>query len=374
MTALPVQSPQEPVQWTEYGIPIRNLWHMLLYAWNEWPLKIQGAMQNVERAPTLDALLASILVTLMQQRLRIGLGRSYVNEEGTLRGIRGRINFAESLKHHTFERDQAYCEFQQYSANSLQNQIIRTTLTRLLQIGQFGPDAGMANELRHRLRWLTRNLRDIDVVELTPELISRQDRASPRYDSDYRLMLAICELILQRQMPVDMEGELIAPIIDRDAIVLHNIYERFVANFYRIHLKGWDVTPQKRLEWHAKESNTHLPFMIPDLSLQERSSGRLLIVDTKFTAHGLVQNQWGKPVFDSSHLYQLYAYLRSQEHISEAHRGAAGVLLYPAIHDSFSERIELQDHIMRIEFIDLTAAWQEIEQQLLDLILNIPES
>ena len=25
-----------PVQYTEYGIPIRNLWHMLLYAWNEF--------------------------------------------------------------------------------------------------------------------------------------------------------------------------------------------------------------------------------------------------------------------------------------------------------------------------------------------------
>lgn len=369
MSALHVQRSEEPVPWTEFGIPIRNLWHMLLYAWNEWPLKIQWAMQDVENAPTLDALLASILMTLMQQRLRVGLGRSYVDEEGTIRGIRGRIDFAQSLKRHTFEGDQAYCEFQQYSANSPQNQIIHTTLTRLIQIGQFGPDAGAANELRHRLRWLTRNLRDIDIIELTPYLISRQQGHSARKDSDYRLMLAICELILQRQMPVGMAGASNVPAIDRDALVLHNVYERFIANFYRIHLAGWDVTAQKRLDWHAKETNTHLPFMIPDLSLQERSSGRLMIVDTKFTAHSLVQNQWGKPVLDSSHLYQLYAYLRSQEHLTEAHRRASGILLYPAVHYRFSERIELQDHLMRIECIDLTAPWQEIEQHLLELVL-----
>ena len=369
MSALHVQSSESPMQWTEYGIPIRNLWHMLLYAWNEWPLKRQWDLQDVENAPTLDALLASLLATLMQQRLRIGLGRSYVDEQGMLRGIRGRIDFSESLKRHAFDRDQAYCEFQQYSANSLQNQTILTTLTRLIQIGQFGPEPGPANELRHRLRWLTRNLRGIDIIELSPDLIGRQQHSS-RNDSDYRLMLAICEFILQRQMPVGMAGEKSLPAIDRDALLLHNVYERFVANFYRIHLGGWDVTPQKRLDWHAKETNTHLPFMIPDLSLKERSSGRLMIVDTKFTAHSRVQNQWGKPVLDSSHLYQLYAYLRSQEHLSEEHQRSTGILLYPAIHDTFSERIELQDHLMRIECIDLTAPWQEIEQHLLELIIN----
>ena len=53
---------------TEYGIPIRNLWHMLLYAWNEISLETQWAMADVERAPTLDALLASVLMKLMQGR------------------------------------------------------------------------------------------------------------------------------------------------------------------------------------------------------------------------------------------------------------------------------------------------------------------
>ena len=372
MSALHVQSPEEPIQWTEYGIPIRNLWHMLLYAWNERPLKVQWAMQDVESAPTLDALLASILAKLMQQRLRIGLGHSYMNEEGTLRGIRGRIDFAESLKRHTFDRDQAYCEFQQYSANSLQNQIIRTTLARLIQIGQFGPEAGMANELRHRLRRLTRSLDGIDMIELTPDLINRQQAHSVRNDNDYRLMLAVCELILQRQMPLESTGGSTVPGVDRDVLVLHHIYERFIANFYRLHLAGWNIIAQQRLDWHARETNSHLPHMIPDLVLEEPSSKQLMIIDTKFTAHSLVQNQSGKPILDSSHMYQLYAYLRSQEHLSEPHRRASGILLYPAIHDQFSERIELQDHLMRIESVDLAAPWQAIEQQLLDLILNIP--
>ena len=110
--------------------------------------------------------------------------------------------------------------------------------------------------------------------------------------------------------------------------------------------------------------------MKPDLVLHERSSGRLIILDTKFTAHSFLENQWGKEIFDSAHLYQLYAYLKSQEHLSDAYRTATGILLYPVIDESFSERIELQDHIMRVESVDLAAPWQDIESHLLELVQN----
>jgi 5-methylcytosine-specific restriction enzyme subunit McrC len=94
----------------------------------------------------------------------------------------------------------------------------------------------------------------------------------------------------------------------------------------------------------------------------------MMIIDTKFTVHSLVENQWGKPVYDSAHLYQMYAYLKSQEHVSEAHRNASGILLYPAVHHRLSERIRLQDHAIRIESLDLAAPWQEVERQLMELV------
>ncbi|MEW6403992.1 MAG: hypothetical protein AB1649_19530, partial [Chloroflexota bacterium] len=314
--SLDSQSSASPIWFTEHGIPVRNLWHMLLYAWDELPLTSQWVMKDIEKAPTLDALLATALLQLMQGRLRIGLGRAYVHGRETVRGIRGRIDFDESRKRRMFERGEAACEFDQYSANEPRNQITRSMLTRLVQTGQFGPEADSANELRSRLRHLTRDLDGIDLIDITPELIHRQQAI--HNDRDYRLMLAICDFILQRQMPSGpaLQAEAAVPEIDRESLVLHNVYERFVANFYRIHLRGWDVTPQKRLEWHSKETNPHLPLMIPDLVLQEKSSRRLIILDTKFTARSLVENRWGRPILDSAHMYQLYAYLRSQEHVS----------------------------------------------------------
>ena len=351
---------------TEHGIPIRNLWHMLLYVWNEPALQNQVSIGDAEEAPTLDALLALILIRMLEQRLRIGLGRGYVEETERLRRVRGKVNFAESLKQQTFERGEAISDFQQYSANEPRNQIIRSTLARLVQVGEFGADKAEAETLRHRLRRLVRNLHGVDLIELTPELVRRQQFA--QNENDYRLMLSVCELVVLHQMPLEDAGAHALPRLDHDALLLHRIYERFVANFYRIQLHGWEVSAQKRLDWHAPETNEHLPSMVPDLILREYASGRIVILDTKFTAASLVENQWGKPIYDSAHLYQLYAYLRSQEELSAAHRIAEGILLYPAVKAHLSERVELQGHTVRIECVDLAAEWQEVERQLMKVV------
>ena len=347
---------------------------MLLYAWNEVPLnELRGwALEEsfVEAAPTLDTLLASALIRLMQQRLRIGLGHDYVNETGPLRGLRGRIDFAQSLRQNSQDRGQLICTFQGFRANSLKNQIIRSTLARLVKVGQFGPEPALIREMQQTLRRLIRDMDSIDFIELTPDLIRRQLHVRSGHDHDYRLMLSICDLILQRQMPSDSEtnSRALVPSLDRELLVLYQIYERFVANFYRIHLREWEVSAQKRLEWHAAEANERLPLMVPDVIMQEKASRRMILLDTKFTARSLVENRWGKEIFDSSHLYQLYAYLKSQEHLSEAHQTAIGILLYPAVKNRFSERVKLQDHTIRLETVDLAASWQEIERQLLELV------
>lgn len=351
---------------TEYGIPIRNLWHMLLYAWNELPDLRYTSLSEVDSSPTLDSLLALMLMKLLRQRLRIGLGRGYTETHGAIKAIRGRINFTESLRRRSFEQGQAWCEYQHFGLNIPKNQIIRSTLLQLIQSGNFGTNKE-ADELRHQLQILFRSLEDVHLIELAPDLIRRQ--LLEHNDRDYRLMLAICDLIAQRQMPTDAHGSRIQPTLERDALTLHAIYERFVANFYRLHLTGWSVSAQKYLRWHESFPNNFLPIMRPDLILEEKLSGRILVIDTKFTPQSIIQNQWGKQEFDSSHLYQLYAYLKTQEHLSEKHRHAEGILLYPSIDGkTLSQKVKLQDISIHVESVDLSAPWQEIEARLMKMI------
>lgn len=364
---MPTSSQALPTFITEYGIPIRNLWHMLLYAWNELPEVRLTTLADIDHAPTLDALLALMLTKLLRQRLRVGLGRGYTQAHGAIKAIRGRVNFSESLKCRAFEQGQAWCEYQLYHQNTLKNQIIRSTVLHLIRAGNFGASPNQARELRHHLQSLFHALEGVDLLNLTPDLTRRQ--FLERDDQDYRLMLAICDLVVQRRMPTNTNGERLQPSLDHDTLTLHSIYERFVANFYRLHLKGWAVSAQKHLHWHEAFSNDLLPVMRPDLVLENIASGKILVIDTKFTAHSLIQSPWGKLEFDSSHLYQLYAYLKTQEHLSEHHRLAEGILLYPSTTlQPLSQRIQLQDMSIHVESVDLSAPWQEIEARLMMIV------
>lgn len=323
-------------------------------------------MGEVENAPTLDALLAQVLIKFIQQRMRIGLGQDYIETSKRTRSVHGRVRFSASMLDQGIKNGEVECDFQEYSVNEPRNQVIRSTLMRLVQMGEFGADKKEAEALRHRLRWLARNLEGVEFVELNTESIRRLILL--QNETDYRLMLSICQLIVTRQMPLEAEGTHPLPHIDRDMLLLHRIYERFVANFYRLHLKGWDVNAQKRLDWHAQDANEHLPSMIPDLIMREKTTEKIIILDTKFTPSSLLENQWGKPVYDSSHLYQLYAYLRSQEQSSAGYQTATGILLYPVVNGHLSEKIQLQDHVIWIKSVDLATPWEEVERQLLEII------
>jgi len=105
--------------------------------------------------------------------------------------------------------------------------------------------------------------------------------------------------------------------------------------------------------------------MYPDLAMQHRDTSKLLILDTKFTAGIVVPGRMDNVVFDRSHLFQIYAYLRSQEHLSQSHQTATGILLYPTVEHRMSERVRIQGHDIRWETIDLTQPWEQIEIDLL---------
>jgi 5-methylcytosine-specific restriction enzyme subunit McrC len=350
---------------TTAEIPIRNLWYMLLYAWNElWAKDLLRA--DAESAPSLDALLATVLSTLVTQRLRIGLGCNYRNDEARIRGIRGRVDFSTSLKRMAFQQGSAHCRFQSYSPNVPKNQLIRSTLYRLARIGDFGPERSGAERIRHKAHRLVRDLDMVDLVDFTPDAIRREQLL--RHDADYRLMLAICFLVSQRYMPTESAGDYAAMGLDRDAMTMWRVFERFVANFYAVHLANWTVTRQASLDWNESRSSPFLPSMSVDLLLRSKVTGRIVMLDTKFTSKALILGRWEKLTFDRSHLFQIYAYLRSQDEVSPEHRQAQGVLLYPTVKHSLSEAIDVQGHRIRWETVDLSREWQAIEQRLVGLI------
>jgi 5-methylcytosine-specific restriction enzyme subunit McrC len=112
--------------------------------------------------------------------------------------------------------------------------------------------------------------------------------------------------------------------------------------------------------------------MRTDIVLQDYAVGRRIVIDTKFNA--LLTSGWHRDeTIRSGYIYQIYAYLRSQERADDPlSTHASGLLLHPSIGTMIDESAVIQGHEIRFATVDLAADATTIRAQLLRLLTPIP--
>ena len=192
-------------------------------------------------------------------------------------------------------------------------------------------------------------------------------------------MVAAARMAFDLVLPNEESGNTPLYSLPRDEIGwLRRLYEKAVAGFYAFSLSqaGWRVQPGKAIYWPQDSPTTGmksiLPSMKTDIVLDHGSSGYRIVIDTKFTAI-LTTGQYGKESLRSEHIYQIYAYLRSQEKESDpASVSASGLLLYPAVGSMVDESVVIQGHSIQFATVDLAGDPRTIRRQLLNPISPSP--
>ena len=359
-------------------IPVRNWWHMLLYAWDLVEFKDRFP-SGVTDAPELRALLTNILVYLTKRQIRRGLRGNYVERSEELQGVRGRIDFAQTLRGMSIYRGRLHCEYEEFTLNVPRNQIVRSTLNDSLNqwFTRVEREREKYGTLVSDVEALLRMLYEIDRVRVTRRLIASELRQLGRNEREYKLMLKICEMLQDPSMP---RSEAASDFEYLDWLhkqeLEHRIFERFVTNFYklRLHGNGWYVSAPKTLKWNegmdTPDDELRLPIMKPDIVLR-RVGGveKIVVLDTKWYRH-VASEHYGNLNVHSANLYQVYAYLASQDHESDAHRKATGILLYGRTKEGKRKlRTRIDEHPFWVETLDLMQEdWKDIEADLLRLI------
>ena len=358
-------------------IPVRNWWHMLLYAWDLVEFKDRFEAEVVG-APDLRALLTNVLVFLTKRQIRRGLRGNYVERSEELQGVRGRIDFAQTLRGMSIYRGRLHCEYEEFTLNVPRNQIVRSTLNDSLNQGFTTVEEGRARHPRlvSDVESLLRMLYEIDRVRVTRRLIASELRQLGRNEREYKLMLKICEMLQDPSMPrSDEVSDLEYVDWLRKQEDENKIFELFVANFYkfRLHGKGWNVSAQARRYWvkrHARtDTGVRLPTMNPDIVLTENESGGVVVIDTKWYG-AVLSDRRGRTTVNSEHLFQIYSYLQSLDGNDKRFRDSSGVLLYARTErDDVDFRTEIDGHPLRVYTLDLTKEkWEDIEGDLVKLV------
>ena len=155
---------------------------------------------------------------------------------------------------------------------------------------------------------------------------------------------------------------------------LRQLFEKATIGFARVNLpaSSWKISSGKQLSWQQESASNHinkfLPDMQTDLIIEHTACQHRMIIDTKCTSI-VRQSRSKKDKFKSEHIYQLYAYLRSQEKTTDTPScHATGMLLYPAIDENINEHVIIQNHIIRFSTINLQEDSSLIRKNLLHLL------
>ncbi|MCY4558184.1 MAG: 5-methylcytosine-specific restriction endonuclease system specificity protein McrC [Chloroflexi bacterium] len=354
-------------------IPIRNIWLLLLYASQLYQELPEARRVALEEAPDdIPELVAELLADAVQRRMRRNLTVGYRRRSDVLNRVRGRIDLLRTERARLLQHGQVACTFDELTIDTPRNRCVREALLLLARIVRREPLERRCRELAARMALA--GVRDEpDARRISGQILSS---SSGWMDAEERGMLAAARLAFDLAFPTEAAGNALLAMADRDANPGWKLYEYAVAGFYEAVLRdrGWNVRHGQHMSWRLEEGSPSvrdlMPQMITDITLERSNvanagNGQRIVIDTKFTSI-LSAGQHGNQTFKSGNIYQMYAYLRSQEDTGDPlWRTANGVLLYPSLGVDYDEAAIIQGHRVRFATVDLATDTPNIRQQLL---------
>lgn len=351
-------------------IPVRNVWLLMLYASRLLRYLDADEKRAVEENPDdIPDLVAEILTREVERRMKRNLNFGYQRREAVLRCVRGRIDLLRTERGCLLELARVACRFEEMTVDTPRNRFVRGALEKIAGTVRRG-------KLSRRCRSLGAVLRRLGVSE---EKLRRGEISVYRFgrhDVEDRRMVFAAWLAFNLALPTEVRGGVLPFVPARDSgYWIRNLYEKAVAGFYEVALsgEGWRVRPGETLLWPTEKETPGicgiLPGMETDIVLEHFRLGRRIVIDTKFTSV-VMAGRYRKETLRSGYIYQLYAYLRSQEGSGRPFADVSeGILLHPSVGgEMMNEAAIIQGHEIRFATVNLAAEAKEIRRQLLCVV------
>lgn len=364
---------QGPASFNEDGvrllgkIPVRNLWLLMLYA-SDLYRQLGSAKIAVEDNPEEIAdLVAEILCHQTEQRLMRNLSFGYEDRVAVLGRVRGRIDSLYTERHRLLEKGKVRCRFEALTVDTPRNRYVRAALEKLTLI--------LSNtSLIRRCRALVASLERLGVSQGKPVAYNGKSERFGRHDSADQKMVAAADLAFSLALPTEFVGQHHLTMPDKQVHWLRNLFEKAIAGFYSVALdpSEWKVSAGRQFRWKISDKTAGidaiLPIMKTDIMIDRLSSGERLVIDTKFNSV-TVKGQYRDESIRSGYIYQMYAYLRSQEEPDQPlSLVTSGMLLHPSIDLEVNERVTIQGHSIAFCTVNLGNGATKVREQLLSLI------
>lgn len=347
------------------GVPVRNLWLLMMYA-SDFKYQTFGYSGSENVDDNVANLVADVLCSQVEERLKRNLTFGYRYSARDLNRVRGKINMLETYSKQLLLKGKINCTFEELSVDTPRNQYISAALDKI---------SGLVSKvnLKTRCQKLRKTMIELGVSPFNSSNYHPTNDRFGKHELADRRVLSSAELAFNLSLINESAGSGFYPLPEKQEYWVRKLFERAIAGFYKMKLdKTWQVKPSKKILWKAEEATSLIVQLLPtmeiDIQLNNTFLGKRIVIDTKFAAITKT-NQYGQERFKRDYIFQLYAYLRSQEQMDDPlSTSSEGILLHPSVGGSVNERVKIQGHNMRFCTVDLTVSAPEVESQLLGLI------
>lgn len=351
-------------------IPIRNLWLLMLYASDIYRELNKNRVAVEDNPDEIPDLIAEMLCQRVEHRIQRNLSYGYQSREAIVSRVRGRIDLLNTERNRLLDRGKVACRFDELTIDTARNRYVRAALERIAKIVQ-------RKELAHRCRSLDIRLRRMGVSQVLPSRSELSVDRLSRHDAEDKPMLTVAHLAFNLALPTEVKGSKYLSSPERqDLPWLRKLFEKGVAGFYEVTLsnQGYKVMAGKRINWPVTDSSPGidkiLPSMKTDIVIDNLDLGQRIIIDTKFNAV-LARGWYRNETLRSGYIYQMYAYLRSQEDSGDfLDKNACGLFIHPSVGEDINEYVVIQEHRIQFATVDLAASAKEIRRQLFGLVVQ----
>lgn len=338
-------------------IKIQNIYYMLSYAFQT--LKEQGYKDvETEEFHNVSDLCAAILIKGVTLQIKKGLGREYISEKDTLSGVKGKIDISESIKTQSMLRRQMVCSYDDFSLNTYMNQIIKTTLIKLLSAEI---DKSRKKEIKRLLVFFS----EVDVLDISTINWKQQYNRSNR---TYQMLISVCFLVLKSLIQTTSNGNTrLMDFIDEQSMC--RLYEKFILEYYRTEYPKIKAEAS-HIKWMLDDDNSYmLPIMKSDITLSYNN--KVLIIDAKYYDH-VTQVQFNKHTIHSGNLYQIFTYVKNKElQLRECGHEVAGMLLYAKTDEILPDNdYRMSGNTISVKTLDLSSDFSKIEDKLNKIVTD----
>ena len=336
------------------SILIKNIYYMLTYAFQVLNQESYKSI-SVEFFKNTAEMFTAILCKGIESQLKRYLNRDYVVKTEALSSLRGNIRVTESINQMSFLNKKLVCSFDEFSNDSYMNKILKSTMHLLLK-------ADISIEQKKSLKSLLPyfdEVRKIDIYRINWKFHFNQNNQT------YRMLMGICYLTIKGLLQTQDNGKIkLMDFIDEQKMC--RLYEKFILGYYQKHFSH--LNPRTNyIEWDAQGETEYLPAMKADITLEDKSQKKVLIIDTKYYGRTM-QSQFGKNSYHSGNMYQIHSYVSNKKatYVGKV----SGLLLYAKTDEEITpnQKFTISGNQFAVQTLDLNVDFSDIEKQLHDIV------